>query len=140
MREVRKFTTQSVLTASPGQLVVMLYDGFARFATQAVVALERGDVANAAEPLSRAQRILTELRASLDSRHGDVASRLDAIYDYVGRRLTDARIQRDPQAVREAIEPMTGLRDAWARIAASQDGANASQELARRPMGVDLVG
>ncbi len=140
MREVSKFTTQSVLTASRGQLVVMLYDGFMRFAAQAVQALERQDVAAAAEPLSRAQRILTELRASLDMRQGEIATRLDSIYDYVGRRLTAARVERDPSAVREAIDPMSGLRDAWARIASSEDGATASAQIARRPIGVDLSG
>jgi len=131
LREVSEFTTQSVLTASRGQLVVMLYDGFMRFAAQAPRALERQDVAAAAEPLSRAQRILTGLRASLDMGQGEISTRLDSISDYVSRRLT---------AVREAVDPMSRLRDAWARIASSEDGASASTQIARRPIGVDLSG
>ncbi len=75
------YKQQSILTATPGQLVVMLYDGCLRFLNQAAYAMRGGDVAESDARLTRAEAIIEELHATLDMEKGGVvASRLQGIY------------------------------------------------------------
>lgn len=137
LTELRQYTNHSAQTATPGQLVVMLYDGFLRFAGQGKAALERGDLGEAGQRLTRAQDIVTELRVSLDMTQGPIAENLASIYDYVGERLTGARLARESEQIAEAMRCMGDLRTSWAQIASVPRPASTS----RRPaVGVDLAG
>ena len=114
----------SVLTATPAQLVVMLYDGVGRFLRQAEVAFGEGAWAHAHDRLGRAEAIINELLATLDMDQGLVSERLQSIYIFCKRQLVDARIQKQPDNIRTVIRLFADLRDAWAQIAAG--GANAA--------------
>lgn len=138
LTELRQYTNHSTQTATPGQLVVMLYDGFLRFAAQAKAAIERGDMGEAGQKLTRAQDIVTELRVSLDMTQGQVAQNLASIYDYVGERLVAARLSRQADEISEAMRCMGDLRSAWAQIANTPRPARA--ENSRPSVGVDLAG
>ena len=75
------YKEQSILTATPGQLVVMLYDGCLRFLHQAAHAMRDEDMSLVDNRLSRAEAIIDELLATLDLEQGGViASRLQGIY------------------------------------------------------------
>lgn len=138
LTELRQYTNHSAQTATPGQLVVMLYDGFLRFSAQAKAAIERGDMGEAGQKLTRAQDIVTELRVSLDMTQGQVAQNLASIYDYVGERLVAARLSRQGDEIAEAMRCMGDLRSAWAQIASTPRPARA--ENSRPSVGVDLAG
>lgn len=134
--ELAQYTQHSAETATPGRLVVMLYDGFLRFAAQARAAYERGDAGEGGLRLTRAQDIVTELRVSLDMTHGEIPRNLASIYDYVGERLTAARMDRDTAAIDEAIAHMKDLRGAWASIASTPRPAPEGRPV----VGVNLAG
>lgn len=111
-----------VTAASPHRLIVMLYDG----AIEAV-ADARKHIANGAQgakgaAVSRAVGIIEQgLRASLDTAKGaDIASQLDALYDYMARRLTLASLRDDAGAMAEVGKLLADLRSAWQTIAASE--------------------
>jgi flagellar protein FliS len=107
----------SVMTASPEQLVVMLYDGAGRFLRQAEGAMTGGGTwLQASEKLSRAEAIIDELLATLDMDAGDIAERLQAIYVFCKTRLIEARLERDPGRVDQVARLLAELRDAWATI------------------------
>jgi flagellar protein FliS len=106
----------SVMTASPEQLVVMLYDGAGRFLTQAEGAMLEGTWLQASEKLSRAEAIIDELLATLDMEAGEIAERLQAIYVFCKTRLIEARLERDPGRVDQVARLLAELRDAWAHI------------------------
>jgi flagellar secretion chaperone FliS len=106
----------SVMTASPEQLVVMLYDGAGRFLRQAEASMDEGAWLHAGEKLGRAEAIIDELLATLDMDAGEIAERLQAIYVFCKTRLIEARIERDPGRVQQVVRLMAELRDAWARI------------------------
>lgn len=137
LTELRQYTAHTAQTATPGQLVVMLYDGFLRFAAQGRSALEGGDVGTAGLRLSRAQDIVTELRVTLDMTQGEIASNLASIYDYVGERLTAGRLAKDVTEIDEAVRCMSELRSAWARIAGT---ARPVVQRQAPVTGVDLAG
>lgn len=133
----RQYTQRSVLTATPGQLVVMLYDGMIRFLSQGRVALEKGDVGEAANRLGRAQAIVTELRCTLDMSRGPIAHNLAAIYDWAADEITAARIGREPERLTRLVAQMTELRASWAQIAATE---KPRVEGSRPVVGVNLAG
>lgn len=136
LTELAQYTNHSAQTASPGKLVVMLYDGFLRFAAQARAAYDRGDAGEGGLRLTRAQAIVTELRASLDMSHGEIPQNLASIYDYITERLTAARLGQDTAPIGEAIGHMKELREAWAAIAATPRPAPAGRPV----VGVNLAG
>ena len=106
----------SIMTASPEQLVVMLYDGAGRFLRQAEGAMLDASWLLASEKLSRAEAIIDELLATLDMDAGEVAERLQSIYVFCKTRLIEARLERDPGRVDQVARLLAELRDAWATI------------------------
>ncbi len=76
------YRSSAVLTASPGQLVVMLYDGARRFLNQAAVAMGERDIPAAHNKLTRAEDIIRHLRNTLDMEQGEIAARLQSIYTF----------------------------------------------------------
>lgn len=114
------YRQQSILTATPGQLVVMLYDGCLRFLHQAAHAMRGGDVAESNARLIRAEAIIDELHATLDLEQGGVvASRLQGIYVFCNRHLLEARSAEEPEMIEKVSELLAELRDAWAQVAAA---------------------
>jgi flagellar secretion chaperone FliS len=114
------YKQQSILTATPGQLVVMLYDGCLRFLNQAAYAMREGNVTESGARLSRAEAIIEELLATLDlEKGGVVASRLQGIYVFCSKHLIEARLARDPEMIDKVSELLAELRDAWAQVAAA---------------------
>jgi len=112
------YRESSVLTASPEQLVVMLYDGALRFLRQTEVAFGEGAWQHGGERMARAEAIIDELLATLNLGAGELAHRLQAIYVFCKTHLIEARLQRDSAKVRAVIRLLDDLRDAWAQIAA----------------------
>lgn len=112
------YRENAVMTASPAQLVVMLYDGAARFLKQAEVIATEGAWADAGERLNRADLIIDELLMTLDAeRGGDIATQLQAIYVFCKRLLIDARLEQDVERIRRAAQLLAELRESWAELA-----------------------
>ena len=110
------YRENSIMTASPEQLVVMLYDGAGRFLRQAEGSMIDGSWLQASEKLSRAEAIIDELLATLDMDAGEVADRLQSIYVFCKTRLIEARIERDPVRVDQVARLLGELRDAWSQV------------------------
>ena len=118
----RTYQAQAVLSASPGRLVLMLYDGTLRFLGHARDALQspestprRIEIINT--NLIKAQNILVELQATLNHEAGgDHSANLDRLYDYYMRRLLEANIKKKVEPVIEVEALVRQLRDAWAEM------------------------
>jgi flagellar protein FliS len=111
------YRQNAVLAATPGQLVVMLYDGARRFLRQAAVAMRARDVERAHNTLRRAEMIIGQLDATLDHDQGEVAERLHAVYTFCLGHLNGARFSQDADKVDEVSELLGELREAWAQVA-----------------------
>ena len=106
-------------SASPLQLVVMLYDGALRFLTEAREAQAAGNMAARGRALRRVTAIIAECQSTLDlQKGGDVAAELDRLYSYISGRLLDVTLKRDPSAIDEVARLMATLREGWAQAAA----------------------
>ena len=110
------YKANSVLTAPPERLVVMLYDGALRFLSQASAAMTAGDIARTNDRLKRAEAILEELLVTLDLSAGEIAERLQAIYVFCSRHLSQARLERDPAKIDDVARLLAELREAWDQV------------------------
>ncbi len=111
------YQSSAILTASQGQLIVMLYDGASRFLAQGSIAMREQRVELAHNKLRRAEMIIGHLRASLNFEEGAaIAHNLQSIYVFCTRHLNRARVERDPEKIDQVISILAQLRDAWAQI------------------------
>lgn len=118
-RGIDAYRRTEAQSASPLQLVVMLYDGALRFLSEAKAAQATGDMPRRAHALRRVAAIIAECHATLDlERGGAVAAELDRLYSYVSTRLIDINVKRDATAIDEIHTLLTPLRNAWAEAAA----------------------
>jgi flagellar secretion chaperone FliS len=111
------YKQQSIMTATPGRLVVMLYDGAIRFLFQAAAAMREGVRGTALERLDRGEAIIDHLLATLDMSAGEIAERLEGIYVFSKRLLMEARLERDADKVDLVRGYLAELRESWNQIA-----------------------
>jgi len=113
----RTYQAQAVLSASPGRLVLMLYDGTLRFLGHARDALQSPESTPRRIEIIKAQNILVELQATLNHEAGgDHSANLDRLYDYYMRRLLEANIKKIVEPVIEVEALVRQLRDGWAEM------------------------
>jgi flagellar protein FliS len=122
----KSYQQNAVLTAPPGRLVVMLYDGASRFLRRAAAAMRAGNVAQTNTSLQRGEAIINELLVTLDfERGGEIATSLRDLYLFCNRHLSEARIERDAEKIEQVIGLLDELRDAFAQIDPDPAGAAA---------------
>lgn len=123
----------SVSTADPHQLVVMLYDGAIAALNQAQGHLAAGRVAEKAEQISRAARIIDEgLKAGVDLEAGGaIGQQLVSLYEYMSMRLLQANLRNDSAALEEVVRLLGELRSAWVGIKQAPAGRPAAAAPAR---------
>jgi flagellar protein FliS len=124
----RTYRANAVLTASPGQLVLMLYDGALRALNGARGGFALGDedprrfeVINT--QLLKAQAIISELQGTLnlDAGDGKFAREMHRLYDYYLRRLMDANLRKTEEPIIEVERLLRDVRNAWAEMLAKHD-------------------
>jgi len=117
MSGISAYKENSVVTQSRGHLVVMLYEGAIRFLEQSIAAIEKQDYAEKGRLIGRAMDIINELDASLDfSASDELCTNLRSLYDFMRRHLFQANLKMDVQCVREVIDLLDDLNQAWKAI------------------------
>jgi flagellar protein FliS len=106
-------------TASPHELICLLFDGAAKAILIAKAAMSDRRIAEKGQSISKAISIVEEgLRVSLDkSAGGELAENLDAIYEYMSRRLLEANLHNDMAILDEVYDLLQQLRSAWEQVA-----------------------
>ena len=108
------YLRDAVMTATPEQLQLMLYDGAIRFAMQGRDALEQKDYATSYEKLTRAQNIITEMQTGLNyDVNPELCERVASIYNFLFSKLVDANVQHDVKAVDDALQVLSLERETW---------------------------
>lgn len=107
-----QYKQNTVFSATPEELTLMLYDGAIKFMNIAKYSIENKDIQKSHEALIRAQDIIIELNASLNMDY-DVANNLRSLYNFVMDKLIDANIDKDEKNIEEALDIVTDLRNTW---------------------------
>lgn len=104
-----------ILTASPAELTLMLYEGAIKFCNIAIMAIEKNDIEMANINIIKAERIISELRATLDYKY-PAAIQFELVYDYIYRRLIEGNIRKDKDIIEEALGYIREMRDTWKEV------------------------
>jgi len=115
----KSYRTMAITTATPGQIILMLYDGALRSMAIALNGFEetcpRDEVIHT--KIANAIDIIRELQRSLNMRvPGDFPRRMFALYDYMANQLLQAEIRKDPEPIRVVERLLGKIRDSWAQM------------------------
>jgi flagellar protein FliS len=114
---IAKYKSVQVTTSSPGELLLMLFDGLFRFLGEARDAMVAKDATRTGERISRAHAILEELASSLDSRHApELCDNLRGIYTFCMGHLVQANVRRDQALIEQVIKILTPVRDGFREV------------------------
>ncbi len=109
-----EYLKEQVTTASPEQLLIMLFDAAIRFLVQAKLAMAKNDTEKAHNGIMKAQNILTELMSSLDTDSGlEVTKNLYNLYEYYHYRLVQANIKHDITMIDEVLDQLRAFKTTW---------------------------
>jgi len=110
-----QYNNSKVLTASPAELTLMLYDGAIKFCNVAEIAIEHNEVQKAHQNIIKVQRIVDYLRQTLDMKY-PVAQEFEKIYVYLSRRLIEANMKKDKAILAEVNTHLRSVRDTWKEV------------------------
>lgn len=110
-----QYNNSKILTASPAELTLMLYEGAIKFCNIAIVAIEKKDMEKANYNIKRVQKIVDEFRATLDMKY-PVAEDFDRVYIYLQRRLLEANVSKDKEIMEEVATHLRSMRDTWKEV------------------------
>lgn len=110
-----QYKNSKVLTASPAELTLMLYEGAIKFCNIAIDGCKEKDIQKAHVNITKAERIIDHLRITLDMKY-PVAKDFERIYSYLSRRLTEANLAKDPEILEEVNTHLRSVRDTWKEV------------------------
>ena len=110
-----QYSNSKVMTASPAQLTLMLYEGAIKFCNIAIVAIEEKDVMKAHDNIRKVENIITEFRATLNFKY-PVANDFEKVYAYIYDRLVEANIRKDKEILEEVLGHLRTMRDTWKEV------------------------
>lgn len=110
-----QYNNNKVLTASPAELTLMLYDGMIKFCNIAEMAIEQKDVQKAHTNIIKVQHIVDYLRQTLDMKY-PVAQDFERIYEYLSKRLVEANMKKDLEILQEVNSHIHSVRDTWKEV------------------------
>ena len=112
---MQQYNRSRILTASPAELTLLLYDGAIKFCNLAIVAIEKKDIPAAHTNIVKVEKIVEEFRSTLN-RDYTVAEDFDRVYCYLLRRLQDANVKKDIDIINEILEHLRSMRDTWKQV------------------------
>ena len=106
------YAKNRILTASPAELTLMLYEGAIKFCNIAIVACENHDIEKAHNNIKKVERIIEEFRATLNFKY-EVANDFNNVYNYLMTRLREANLNKDKEILEEVSVHLHTMRDTW---------------------------
>ncbi|MBY7738399.1 flagellar export chaperone FliS [Paenibacillus polymyxa] len=122
-----KYKQSSVQTSTPGQLIIMLYDGAIRFVRAGLDGISSNDIAKANINLVKAQSIISELMSTLNYSY-DISKNLYALYEYMNYLLIQTNIKKKIESGEEVLGYLQELRETWITVNKLTAGMSLSTE------------
>ena len=110
-----QYNNSKILTASPAELTLMLYEGAIKFCNIASLAIDQKDIEKAHLNISKAEKIIDHLRVTLDMKY-PVAQDFERVYSYLSERLVQANISKDKEIVEEVCGHIRTMRETWKEV------------------------
>ncbi len=109
------YASNKILTASPAELTLMLYEGAIKFANIALAAMENNDVEKAHNNVIKVRNIILEFQSTLNYDY-PVAQDFNNVYEYLKFRLTEANLHKQPEIMEEILGHLRTMRDTWKEV------------------------
>ena len=130
-----QYRKNQISTSSQGRLILMMYEGAIKFTSLTVESMAQGDVANQGKYIQKAHDIVNELSLALDfKKGGDVAPRLESLYQFALSQLTLANIKSDKNPLQAVLNILTPLLEAWTQL--YDASTNTGQDEAAQPKNI----
>ena len=127
-----QYRKNAISTSSQGRLIVMMYEGAIKFTTMAIKSIDEGDIAGQGKYISKTHDIISELSLALDiEKGGEVALRLESLYQYTLSQLTIANIKSDRKTLENIIKILSPLNNAWEQL--FHTSTNAKKDVKESP-------
>lgn len=110
-----QYNNSKIMTASPAELSLMLYEGAIKFCNIAIMGIEQNDIEKAHTNIVKTENIIEEFRATLNHKYSS-AEDFENIYKYIYNRLIEANIKKDKEILEEVLGHLRGLRDTWKEV------------------------
>lgn len=110
-----KYNDSKVLTASPAELTLLLYEGAIKFCNIAIIGIEQNDIQKAHTNIRKVEKIIEEFRSTLDRKYA-VAEDFDRVYVYLLQRLLEANVKKDKAVLEEVNMHLRSMRDTWKEV------------------------
>ena len=110
-----QYANNKILTASPAELTLMLYEGAIKFCNIAIMAIESKDIEKAHNNIMKVQRIIEEFQITLDFKY-PIANDFNNVYNYLMRRLREANMTKDKEILEEVNGHIRTMRDTWKEV------------------------
>lgn len=110
-----QYNNNKVLTASPAELTLLLYEGAIKFCNIAMMGIEEKNIQKAHDNIKKAQAIIEELQATLNHSY-KVAEDFDNVYRYIYDLLVQATMHKDKEILERALTEIRGMRDTWKEV------------------------
>jgi flagellar protein FliS len=112
-----QYRKNQISTSSQGRLILMMYEGAIRFVSLALESMEKGDIANQGKYIQKAHDIINELSLALDfKKGGEVAPRLESLYQFALSQLTLANIKSEKKPLQSVLKILNPLLEAWTQL------------------------
>ncbi len=115
------YSSNKIMTATPAELTLMLYEGAVKFCNIALMGLEKNDYETVNTNIQKARAIIVELNTTLDHKY-PVAKDFEQLYDYIFALLVEANINKDADMLTRALDEIRDLRDIWKKIMGQTKG------------------
>jgi flagellar secretion chaperone FliS len=109
------YQQNSVTTASPGEVTLMLYNGCLKFIKQANLAIENKKIEDKNTNIQKAQKIILELMVTLNM-DLEISKNMSVMYEYINHRLTEANVKNDGTILKEVEGLVIEFRDTWKQV------------------------
>lgn len=110
-----QYNTSRIMTASPAELTLLLYEGAIKFCNIAIVKIEQKDIPGAHENIMKVERIIDYFRETLDTKYA-VAQDFERVYVYLSKRLIEANTKKDKEIMEEVTTHIRSMRDTWKEV------------------------
>lgn len=110
-----EYNRNKVLTASPAELTLLLYEGAIKFCNIAIIGLEQNDMEKVHNNIIKVENIIEEFQATLNHKY-PVAEDFDKIYKYIYNLLVEANIKKDKELLEQALTELRGMRGTWKEV------------------------
>ena len=110
-----QYNNNKIMSASPAELTLMLYEGAIKFCNIAIVAIEHDNIEKAHNHIIKTEQVIDYLRQTLNMDY-PVSEDFEKVYLYLARRLTEANVKKDKAILEEVGEHLHSMRDTWKQV------------------------